>query len=69
MMLRSPRPTMALMVRANRMNGKESCTSAKRMIAADGQRSTKPAARPSRLPTTVVASTVQIPMNSESRAP
>jgi hypothetical protein len=31
MMLRNPSPTIALMVRASRMNGKESCTSATRI--------------------------------------
>ena len=69
MMLRSPSPTMALMVRASRMNGKDSCTSARRMSAAEGQRSTKPATSPSPPPITAVASTVQPPMNSERRAP
>src|SRR5207244_2342118 len=69
MMLRRPRPTIALIVMARRMNGNESCTSARRMSAADGQRSTKPAIRPSRPPTTAVTTTVQAPMNSASRAP
>jgi hypothetical protein len=59
----------ALMVRASRMNGKESCTSARRMSAADGQRSTNPAMSPSPPPTTAVASTVHTPMKRERRAP
>ena len=60
---------MALMVSASRMNGNESCTSARRMTTADGQRSTKPASRPSSPPTTAVTSTVHTPMKSARRAP
>src|SRR5262247_3555579 len=42
MMFRRPRPTMALMVRARRMKGKESCTSHRRMSALPGQPPKKP---------------------------
>ena len=37
MILRRPSPTIALMVSASRMNGKESCTSATRMTTAPSQ--------------------------------
>ena len=36
-MFRSPSPTMALMVSASRMKGKDSCTSTSRMSTAPGQ--------------------------------
>ena len=68
-MLRRPSPTIALIVIASRMNGKESWTSAMRMSTAEGQRSTKPATSPSSPPTTAVRTTVQPPMKSASRAP
>ncbi len=69
MMLRRPSPTMALMVSASRMNGKESCTSAIRMSTAPGQPSKKPASSPSRPPTRAVSSTQQSPMKSATRVP
>ena len=69
MMLRRPRPTIALMVSASRMNGNDSCTSAIRMTTAEGQRSTEPASSPSSPPATAVTSTVHTPMNMARRAP
>src|SRR5437879_5878256 len=54
MMLRRPSPTIALIVIASRMKGNESWTSAMRMSAAEGQRSTNPATSASNPPTTAV---------------
>ena len=69
MMLRSPSPTIALMVSASRMNGNDSCTSAMRISTLPGQPPKKPANSPTRPPTIAVTSTVQNPMNSAIRAP
>ena len=60
---------MALMVRARKMKGKESWTSAMRMRIVPGQPPKKPASSPRSPPTSAVSSTVQKPMKSATRAP
>ena len=61
--------TMPLISSAIRIAGKESCTSAMRMIRASSRPPTYPETRPSVTPSTIANSTAVMPTASEMRAP